>query len=137
MFRTPERDGHVHVWRDADPEIARHVRFRDRLRALGRGPAACERLKREPGKSIPVGTPLNRCAGLGRGSGQLGSCGWTRSGVLGPGEGYAGDVDEGGVHCHGVVRTAGSSQNAQSFGKFCTFGVCSQGECVCCCAPRL
>jgi len=47
MFRTPERDVHIHVWQDADPEIARHVRFRDRLRASGEDRAAYERLKRE------------------------------------------------------------------------------------------
>jgi GrpB-like predicted nucleotidyltransferase (UPF0157 family) len=47
MFRTPERDVHVHVWGHSDPEVARHLRFRDRLR---RSPADCdsyERLKRE------------------------------------------------------------------------------------------
>ncbi len=33
MFRTPARDVHVHVWPDSDPEISRHLRFRDRLRA--------------------------------------------------------------------------------------------------------
>ncbi len=38
---------HIHVWQHADPEIARHVRFRDRLRASGEDRAAYERLKRE------------------------------------------------------------------------------------------
>lgn len=46
MFRTPERDVHVHVWRDSDPEVDRHLRFRDRLRASPRDRAAYERLKR-------------------------------------------------------------------------------------------
>jgi GrpB-like predicted nucleotidyltransferase (UPF0157 family) len=32
MFRTPQRDVQVHVWRDSDPEVIRHLRFRDRLR---------------------------------------------------------------------------------------------------------
>lgn len=32
MFRTPERDVHVHIWADADPEVAPYLNFRDRLR---------------------------------------------------------------------------------------------------------
>jgi GrpB-like predicted nucleotidyltransferase (UPF0157 family) len=47
MFRTPERDVHVHVWRDSDPEVARYVRFRDRLRDSPDDRQAYERLKRE------------------------------------------------------------------------------------------
>lgn len=47
MFRTPERDVHVHVWKHADPEISRHRRFRDRLRSCGEDRAAYGRLKRE------------------------------------------------------------------------------------------
>jgi len=47
MFRTPERDVHIHVWQDTDPEIARHVKFRDRLRASAEDRAAYERLKRK------------------------------------------------------------------------------------------
>ncbi len=46
MFRTPERDVHVHVWGRADPEVERHLRFRDRLRASAEDRAAYERLKR-------------------------------------------------------------------------------------------
>lgn len=47
MFRTPERDVHIHVWADRDPEVERYLRFRDRLRASPRDRAAYERLKRE------------------------------------------------------------------------------------------
>jgi GrpB-like predicted nucleotidyltransferase (UPF0157 family) len=32
MFRTPERDVHVHVYGPASPEIGRNLAFRDRLR---------------------------------------------------------------------------------------------------------
>lgn len=46
MFRTPGRDVHVHVWRDSDPEVARHLRFRDRLRDSAEDRLAYERLKR-------------------------------------------------------------------------------------------
>jgi GrpB-like predicted nucleotidyltransferase (UPF0157 family) len=46
MFRTPERDVHVHLWPDG-PEAERHLRFRDRLRASVEDRAAYERLKRE------------------------------------------------------------------------------------------
>jgi GrpB-like predicted nucleotidyltransferase (UPF0157 family) len=47
MFRTPERDVHVHLWADADPEVARHLRFRDRLRESHADRDAYERLKRK------------------------------------------------------------------------------------------
>lgn len=47
MFRTPERDVHVHVWPDSDPEIERHLRFRDWLREHPEDRSAYERLKRE------------------------------------------------------------------------------------------
>ncbi len=47
MFRTPERDVHVHVWRDSDPEVARYLRFRDRLRRSAEDRLAYERLKRD------------------------------------------------------------------------------------------
>jgi GrpB-like predicted nucleotidyltransferase (UPF0157 family) len=33
MFRTPERDVHVHLWAAGSEEVARHLDFRDRLRA--------------------------------------------------------------------------------------------------------
>lgn len=46
MFRTPARDVHVHVWADRDPEIERHLRFRDRLRASDEDRRTYERLKR-------------------------------------------------------------------------------------------
>ena len=47
MFRTPERDVHVHVWGAADSEVTRHLRFRDRLRESPTDRDAYERLKRE------------------------------------------------------------------------------------------
>lgn len=47
MFRTPERDVHVHVWRHTDPEVARLLSFRDRLRESPEDRLAYERLKRE------------------------------------------------------------------------------------------
>jgi GrpB-like predicted nucleotidyltransferase (UPF0157 family) len=47
MFRTPERDVHVHVWRDADAEVTRYLRFRDQLRRSAADRHAYERLKRE------------------------------------------------------------------------------------------
>jgi GrpB-like predicted nucleotidyltransferase (UPF0157 family) len=47
MFRTPERDVHVHVWLASDPEVERHLRFRERLRAHAPDRAAYEALKRE------------------------------------------------------------------------------------------
>lgn len=46
MFRTPARDVHVHVWADSDPEVARHLQFRDRLRTCAEDRRAYERLKR-------------------------------------------------------------------------------------------
>jgi GrpB-like predicted nucleotidyltransferase (UPF0157 family) len=47
MFRTPDRDAHVHVWADSDPEVSRYLRFRDRLRASAEDRPAYEQLKRE------------------------------------------------------------------------------------------
>ncbi len=47
MFRTAERDVHVHAWRDSDPEISRYLRFRDRLRASIEDQEAYQRLKRD------------------------------------------------------------------------------------------
>ncbi len=47
MFRTPALDVHVHLWAPADPEVARLLAFRDRLRASLEDRAAYERLKRE------------------------------------------------------------------------------------------
>lgn len=47
MLRTADLGVHVHVWSAADPELARHLRFRDRLRASAADRAAYERLKRE------------------------------------------------------------------------------------------
>jgi GrpB-like predicted nucleotidyltransferase (UPF0157 family) len=46
MFRTPQRDVHVHVWADLDPEVGRYLALRDRLRASARDRAAYEQLKR-------------------------------------------------------------------------------------------
>ena len=50
MFRTPARDVHVHVWADSDPEVERHLQFRDRLRASPSDRAEYEQLKRELAK---------------------------------------------------------------------------------------
>jgi len=47
MFRTPQRDVHVHVWADDDPEVDRYLALRDRLRASPDDRAAYEQLKRE------------------------------------------------------------------------------------------
>jgi GrpB-like predicted nucleotidyltransferase (UPF0157 family)/ribosomal protein S18 acetylase RimI-like enzyme len=46
MFRTPERDVHVHVWDVRDPEVDRHLAFRDRLRASPDDRERYEQLKR-------------------------------------------------------------------------------------------
>ena len=46
MYRTPQRDVHVHVWNDDDPEIARYLAFRDRLRESPVDRGEYERLKR-------------------------------------------------------------------------------------------
>jgi len=47
MFRTPERDVHVHVWPSGSPSIATDLAFRDRLRASPEDRAAYEALKRD------------------------------------------------------------------------------------------
>jgi GrpB-like predicted nucleotidyltransferase (UPF0157 family) len=47
MFRTPERDVQVHVWPDSDPEIDRHLCFRDRLREDSEDRVAYAQLKLE------------------------------------------------------------------------------------------
>jgi GrpB-like predicted nucleotidyltransferase (UPF0157 family) len=47
MFRTPVRDVHVHLWAGDDPEVERHLRFRDRLRGSAPDRAAYEQLKRD------------------------------------------------------------------------------------------
>ena len=47
MFRTPERDVHVHVWRDGDNEPRQQLLFRDQLRRSEEHRRAYERLKRE------------------------------------------------------------------------------------------
>jgi GrpB-like predicted nucleotidyltransferase (UPF0157 family) len=47
MFRTPARDVHVHLWAQADPEVDRHLRFRDHLRTCAADRDAYARLKRE------------------------------------------------------------------------------------------
>jgi GrpB-like predicted nucleotidyltransferase (UPF0157 family) len=47
MFRTPDRDVHVHVWAEADGEAVRYLRFRDRLRRSRTDRARYEQLKRE------------------------------------------------------------------------------------------
>jgi GrpB-like predicted nucleotidyltransferase (UPF0157 family) len=47
MLRTPDLGVQVHVYADDDPECARYLRFRDRLRSSPEDRAAYERLKRE------------------------------------------------------------------------------------------
>ena len=46
MFRTPERDVHVHVWAEGSDEARRIVAFRDRLRSDEGDRAEYERVKR-------------------------------------------------------------------------------------------
>jgi GrpB-like predicted nucleotidyltransferase (UPF0157 family) len=46
MFRRPERDVHIHVLSEHDPEVARMLGFRDRLRASPGDGEAYEALKR-------------------------------------------------------------------------------------------
>ena len=47
MFRTPERDVHVHLWPAGSEEVTRHLVFRDRLRASEPDRRAYVALKRE------------------------------------------------------------------------------------------
>ncbi len=47
MFRTPERDVHVHFWRTASDDERRHIAFRDRLRSSADDRAEYERNKRD------------------------------------------------------------------------------------------
>ena len=47
MFRTPERDVNVHVWRTGSDDERRHLVFRDRLRASPEDRLEYERRKRE------------------------------------------------------------------------------------------
>jgi GrpB-like predicted nucleotidyltransferase (UPF0157 family) len=46
-FRTLERDVNLHVWGDSDPEVERHLVFRDHLRRAPDDRALYERTKRE------------------------------------------------------------------------------------------
>ncbi len=47
MFRTPERDAHVHVYSDGCAEVGRVLAFRDRLRRSAEDRCRYERVKRE------------------------------------------------------------------------------------------
>lgn len=47
MFRTPERDVHVHVYSEGCPEVERNLTFRDRLRRNADDRRRYERVKRE------------------------------------------------------------------------------------------
>jgi GrpB-like predicted nucleotidyltransferase (UPF0157 family) len=47
MFRTPERDVHVHVYSAGCPEIQRNLTFRDRLRTNAKDRQRYEQTKRE------------------------------------------------------------------------------------------
>lgn len=46
-FRTAARDVNLHIWADDDPEVERHLLFRDRLRNDARDRARYEDVKRE------------------------------------------------------------------------------------------
>ena len=46
MFRTPQLDVHVHLWGDHDPEVARHLDFREQLRRCSADRDQYEQLKR-------------------------------------------------------------------------------------------
>ena len=46
MFRTPERDVHVHVWQAGGDDEERHVHFRDRLRSSPEDRKQYEQTKR-------------------------------------------------------------------------------------------
>ena len=47
LLRTPERDVNLHVWTAGDENMARDLRFRERLRASPEDRAAYEARKRE------------------------------------------------------------------------------------------
>lgn len=47
MFRTPERDVHVHLWVAGSEDVTRHLEFRDRLRASEADRRAYAELKHE------------------------------------------------------------------------------------------
>lgn len=47
MFRTPEKDVHIHIYSDGCPEIERNLTFRDRLRRNSDDRNRYERTKRE------------------------------------------------------------------------------------------
>ena len=47
MFRTPERDVHVHIWEANSEDEERHVIFRDYLRTNAKARDEYEQLKRE------------------------------------------------------------------------------------------
>jgi GrpB-like predicted nucleotidyltransferase (UPF0157 family) len=47
MFRTPQRDVHIHIWGQSDPEAERYLAFRDRLRSSSEDRAAYQQLKRD------------------------------------------------------------------------------------------
>lgn len=46
MFRTPERDIHLHIWQARSEDESRHLRFRDRLRSSRRDREQYEQTKR-------------------------------------------------------------------------------------------
>jgi GrpB-like predicted nucleotidyltransferase (UPF0157 family) len=47
MFRTPAKNVQVHIWADTDPDVERHLAFRDRLRTSAEDRAEYEALKRD------------------------------------------------------------------------------------------
>jgi GrpB-like predicted nucleotidyltransferase (UPF0157 family) len=77
MFRTPEKDVHVHVYSKGCPEIQRNLSFRDRLRSDAEDRRCYERTKRElaakewsdmneyaNAKTEVIESILSRCDGL-------------------------------------------------------------------------
>ena len=47
MFRTPERDVHIHFWKAGSDDERRHITFRDRLRSSADDRAEYEQTKRD------------------------------------------------------------------------------------------
>ena len=63
MFRTPERDVHVHLWVAGTADVTRHLEFRDRLRASDADRDAYARLKMSWRSASGLHQPLRRGQG--------------------------------------------------------------------------